>query len=78
MKLFLLLKKFIILKVFFWWNDNLNLKKIFLTGKGGVVTGKLEQGSVKKGDKLVIAGQGKNKTTVVNGYIFLKFKEFLN
>ncbi|CAK5099689.1 unnamed protein product [Meloidogyne enterolobii] len=35
--------------------------------EGGVVTGKLEQGSVKKGDKLVIAGQGKNKTTIVNG-----------
>nr|CAD2140934.1 unnamed protein product [Meloidogyne enterolobii] len=44
------------------------VEKVYnIEGKGGVVTGKLEQGSVKKGDKLVIAGQGKNKTTVVNG-----------
>ncbi|CAK5099899.1 unnamed protein product [Meloidogyne enterolobii] len=44
------------------------VEKVYnIEGKGGVVTGKLEQGSVKKGDKLVIAGQGKNKTTIVNG-----------
>uniref|UniRef100_A0A1I8B4T9 Elongation factor Tu, mitochondrial n=1 Tax=Meloidogyne hapla TaxID=6305 RepID=A0A1I8B4T9_MELHA len=44
------------------------IEKVYnIPGKGDVVTGKLEQGSIKKGDKMLIVGNGKNKKTVVNG-----------
>jgi elongation factor Tu len=44
------------------------IEKVYnIPGKGEIVTGKLEQGSLKKGDKLIIAGNGKNKKTSVQG-----------
>ncbi|KAF7639536.1 hypothetical protein Mgra_00000865 [Meloidogyne graminicola] len=44
------------------------IEKVYnIPDKGEVVTGKLEQGSIKKGDKVTIVGCGKNKKTVVQG-----------
>jgi elongation factor Tu len=40
-------------------------------GRGTVVTGNLHQGSLKKGDKIHIAGAGKDIKTVVSGINFI-------
>jgi len=39
----------------------------FATGRGTVVTGRLERGVIKKGDEAIIMGHGKQFKTTVTG-----------
>ena len=43
------------------------LDMVFITGRGTVVTGRLERGVVKKGEEAVIMGHGKSFKTTVTG-----------
>lgn len=45
------------------------------TGRGTVVTGKLERGVLKKGDEALIMGHGKEFKTTITGMLV---DEFLN
>jgi len=40
-----------------------------ITGRGTVVTGRLERGVIKKGDEAVVMGHGKQFKTTVTGKV---------
>jgi len=44
---------------------------MYATGRGTVVTGKLERGVIKKGDEAVVMGHGKQFKTTVTGMMMV-------